>query len=75
MKSLPPLMWATYFRTLLPDMNKFLVTAGPVDHNGGRYEQGAWIPLSDDSAAPLLAADVIEAAKAAGKEPKPPSAD
>jgi hypothetical protein len=56
-------------------MNRFTVTIGPVDHDGARYEDGAAIPVDGDAAAALVAAGVIEPAKAAGKDSKPPAAD
>jgi hypothetical protein len=56
-------------------MSKFIVTIGPVDHDGARYEDRDLIPVADDAAAALVAAGVIEAMKAAGKESKPPAGD
>jgi hypothetical protein len=55
-------------------MSKFVVTIGPVYHDGVRYEDGDIIPVAADAAAALVAADVIEAVKAASKEPRPPAA-
>jgi hypothetical protein len=56
-------------------MSKFVVTIGPVDHDGARYENGAAIPVDGDAAAALVTAGVIELVKAAGKDSKPPAAD
>jgi hypothetical protein len=56
-------------------VSKFVVTIGPVDHDGARYEDGATIPVDGDAAAALVAAGVIEPVKAAGKDSKPPAAD
>jgi hypothetical protein len=56
-------------------MSRFVVTIGPVDHDGARYEDGDLIPVTDDAAAALVAAGAIEAVKAAGKDPKPPAND
>lgn len=56
-------------------MSKFVVTIGPVDHDGARYEDGDLILVADDAAAALVAAGVIEAVKAAGKDSRPPAND
>jgi len=56
-------------------MPKFTVTS-PLQHDGKAYAEGDTLTLSDESAAPLLAAATIEPAGAARKpraaaEPEP----
>ena len=47
----------------------YTVLIGPVDHDRDRYEEGEEISLQGDEAAALVAAGVVQAAKAAGKGP------
>ncbi len=50
-------------------MAKYVVSTGPVNHDGTVYEEGSELSLSEDTAAALLAVGVIQEVSKGRKTP------